>query len=105
MRRAALEFDREWDVIAYSGLPRRAPSIALHDVVQEFRYRFDAGNQQMIPGAGAGDVEQSRGWAFSMPAGSVACGQASGAPQNTSPSIAGPMVRIHLPPAPSPVRT
>src|SRR6516162_2753762 len=27
-------------------------------------------------------------------AGSVACGQASGSPQNTSPSIAGPMVQV-----------
>jgi hypothetical protein len=34
------------------------PLIALDDVVQEFRYRFDSGNQQMIPRAGAGDVQQ-----------------------------------------------
>jgi hypothetical protein len=32
--------------------------VALDDVIQEFRYRVDAGNQQMIPGAGAGDIEQ-----------------------------------------------
>src|SRR5260370_2395632 len=32
--------------------------IALHDVVEEFGYRVDAGNQQMIPGPGTGDIEQ-----------------------------------------------
>ena len=32
--------------------------IVLHEVVQEFRCRIDPGNQQMIPGAGAGDIEQ-----------------------------------------------
>ncbi len=32
--------------------------IALEKVVQEFGYRVGAANQQMIPGAGAGDVEQ-----------------------------------------------
>jgi hypothetical protein len=30
----------------------------LPEIVQEFRYRVDAGNQQMIPGAGTGNVEQ-----------------------------------------------
>src|ERR1019366_7004905 len=32
--------------------------VALHDVVHEFGYWLDDGNQQMIPRAGAGDVEQ-----------------------------------------------
>ena len=37
----------------------RGPTlIALHEVVQKFGYWVDAGNQQMISGAGAGDVEQ-----------------------------------------------
>jgi hypothetical protein len=37
---------------------RRTPSSLFLDVVYEFGYRLDAGNQQMIPRAGAGDVEQ-----------------------------------------------
>jgi hypothetical protein len=35
-----------------------AALVILHEVVQKFRYRIDAGNQQTIPGAGAGDIEQ-----------------------------------------------
>jgi hypothetical protein len=36
----------------------RYHTIALREIVQEFRYRVDAGNQQMIPGAGTGNVKQ-----------------------------------------------
>jgi hypothetical protein len=35
-----------------------ATLIALREVVQKFGYRVDSGNQQMIPSAGAGNVEQ-----------------------------------------------
>jgi hypothetical protein len=31
---------------------------ALYEVVQKFGYRGDTANQQMIPGAGTGNVEQ-----------------------------------------------
>jgi hypothetical protein len=37
---------------------RGATLIALHEVVQEFGYGGDTDYQQMIPGAGTGDIEQ-----------------------------------------------
>jgi hypothetical protein len=37
---------------------RGATLIVLREVVQEFGHGRDTGNQQMIPGAGAGDMKQ-----------------------------------------------
>jgi hypothetical protein len=42
----------------YGSSSARCRTIALREIVQEFGCRVDAGNQQMIPGARAGDVEQ-----------------------------------------------
>ena len=83
-------------------VPRSASSmrgttlIALDEVVQKFRYRIDSANQQMIPGAGAGDVEQVAlgvidllqiGWRLAPPRAGLFLKVAYGAPVDRVPSM------------------
>jgi hypothetical protein len=53
---AKYELVRRLDQFASSASSQT--SIACYEVVQKFRYGLDTSNQQMVPGAGAGDIEQ-----------------------------------------------